>query len=201
MAQILPTDTRDISLAHLNAADPAACAAMLGPLVERSPWLAERIAAHRPFATPADLAAAIEATVLGLGAADRLLLLRAHPELAMPRPEAMTRASQSEQGRLGLTAPSDTLRARIETLNARYRARFGFPFIIALHRAPDLDTVLDRFEKRLLAPPEVEIMTALAEVVSVCRARVTAQVAGNAIPDRDHDRSRMDGGAQPGAGS
>lgn len=197
MQKISTADHLPISLAALNAADIATCAAMLGPLVERSPWLAERIAAARPFETPADLGTAIETAIMGLDGAERLLLLRAHPELAMPRPEAMTAASQSEQGRLGLTTPSDRLRARVEGLNARYRSRFGFPFIIALHRAPDLDAVIERFETRMQAEPEAEIVTALAEVVSVCRARVAALL----VDDRTADPGHGHAGARSGVTS
>lgn len=168
-----------IDLAALNGADDETCAAMLEPLVERSPWVAVRVAAARPFAGPEALSEAIGAAIFGLTPEDRLRLLRAHPELAMPTPKAMTKASQQEQGRLGLTAPTGAVRARIAELNARYQARFGFPFVIALHRVSDVAAVMEQFEQRLAAAPEAEILTALAEVASVSRARVTALVGRN----------------------
>lgn len=187
MTQTSRHSTKQISLADLNVASVETCAALLEPLVERSPWLTDRIAAARPFATPADLSAAIEATILELDKVERLVLLRAHPELAMPHPEAMTAASQSEQGRLGLTAPSEGLRKSVEGMNTRYQARFGFPFVIALHRVSTLGAVLEAFEKRIMAEPEAEIATALSEVVSVSRARVATLVVHDMTSDMDHD--------------
>lgn len=147
------TDAPSLSIAALNAAPTADAAALLEPVIERSPWLARRVIDRRPFAGPADLAEALAEAIRGLPHDERLLLLRAHPELAPPAPEAMTAASQGEQGRLGLARPAPAVAARLAGLNRRYTARFGFPFIIALHAAADLDAVFAQFEGRLRNAP------------------------------------------------
>ena len=46
----------------------------------------------------------------------------------------MTRASASEQGRLALHDLAAEEAARWDTLNAAYRQRFGFPFILCIAR-------------------------------------------------------------------
>ena len=158
----------------LNAATDERAVDLLRPLIERSSLVAARVAAHRPFHEPEALVEAIRAEIDALDRAERLGLLRDHPELALDDVESMTLASRREQSRLGLDAPAAAERARLRELNRRYRERFGFPFVVALHGHDRLASVLECFEARLEAEPEGEIETALGEVVSVSRARVLA---------------------------
>jgi 2-oxo-4-hydroxy-4-carboxy-5-ureidoimidazoline decarboxylase len=125
--------------------------ALLGTVVEHAPWVAQRAWAARPFADPDALFRAMADVILGASRADQLALLCGHPELAGQEARAgtMTADSQSEQGRLGLMALDATTVQRIESLNQRYRERFGFPFIAALRLHADLDSVLRSFEHRL----------------------------------------------------
>jgi 2-oxo-4-hydroxy-4-carboxy-5-ureidoimidazoline decarboxylase len=166
------SDQDAFSIAALNRANPEAAVDMLARVTERSDWLAVRLAAHRPYADAQELGDRLQAEILSLTPQDSLRLLAAHPELAPPRPAAMTDASQAEQGRLALTDPAPALAARLNVLNTAYQQRFGFPFVIALHAFEDMDRVIARFESRLRNAPEVERRQALSEVVSVARARL-----------------------------
>ncbi|MDF2235141.1 2-oxo-4-hydroxy-4-carboxy-5-ureidoimidazoline decarboxylase [Albimonas sp. CAU 1670] len=166
--------TPTIDLDAINGADDRAAQALLLPFIERSPEVAARAARRRPFADAPALAAALRAALFELTEAETLELFRGHPELAPPAPDEMTPASQTEQGRLGLTDPAAPVAARLAELNRRYRARFGFPYIVALHRHADLESVLANFERRLDAAREDEIAAAREEIASVCRARVLA---------------------------
>lgn len=168
----MPTD-----IGAINAADDAAATAMILPFIERSPIVAARVAAHRPFAGPEALAEAIAAAIEALPEDQQLGLFRGHPELAPALPEAMTAASQREQGRLDVAAPDAATRAALGALNRRYRERFGFPFIIALHRHETLDSVLATFARRLEATRAEEMAAARSEIASVSRARILAAFA------------------------
>ena len=171
-------------LATLNAADPAGCRAMLESVVERAPWVLADVPAARPFADADAVADAIETAIRSLDHGARLRLLNGHPELAGAEAVAgaMTRESTDEQARLRLTALSSADLARLRRLNAAYRARFGHPYVVALHDQPDLAAVFANIERRLRLPPETEIEIALAEVASVMRARVSALLAPP-VPD------------------
>lgn len=162
-----------LALDTLNTASAEDALAMLSPLVERSPWVAEATLAARPFASDEAVAAALVETLLQAGAARRLAMFRAHPELAGREAMAgeMTAASTGEQGRLGLMSLGAEETARLTRLNAAYRARFGHPFIIALHRVPDLAALFDIYERRAAATPLEEHVSTLAEIASVIRAR------------------------------
>lgn len=158
----------------LNRATAAEAAGLILPFIERAPVLAAAVADRRPFADPTALADAIRAEILNLSTLGRVALFQGHPELAPPAPETMTRHSQTEQGRLGLTGLGPADRARLDDLNLRYRDKFGFPFIAALHRLPNLATLLDTFERRLAASHDEEMTRTCEEIASVSRARVLA---------------------------
>ncbi len=56
-------------------------------------------------------------------------------------------------------------------LNARYREKFGFPFIVAV-RGLDWAAIIARMERRLHNDREQEVATALAEIGRIARLRL-----------------------------
>lgn len=166
----------------LNRAQPEEALALLSPLVERSAWVAEKTLGARPFADDEAVAQALVETILTSGNDRRLAMFRVHPELAGREALAgeMTVESQGEQDRLGLMSLDRQNALRLTRLNAAYQARFGHPFIIALHRVPDLETLFTSFERRSTATPLEEHISTLAEIASVIRARA-ASVFGTSL--------------------
>jgi len=175
-----------ITLDDLNAADRAAFVAALAGIFEHGSWVAERASSARPFATVADLYDAMVEAVAAAGEAEQLALIRGHPELGskVARAGAMTAQSRREQGSLGLDRLSEEEFARFERLNAAYRARFGFPFIICVRRHTR-DSILDNFERRLGNDPAAERATALREIGHIARLRLVDTVDGPGKPKTD----------------
>jgi 2-oxo-4-hydroxy-4-carboxy-5-ureidoimidazoline decarboxylase len=165
------------SLGELNAMPAADFAAALGDVFEHAPWVAERAAAARPYPSVAALHAAMMRAVGGAPAAAQLAFVRGHPELGGKRARAgeITEASRSEQGGLGLDRLNDDEFARFARLNAAYRARFGFPFIICVRRHTRA-SILAEFERRLGNGPAAELAAALAEIGHITRLRLDAKV-------------------------
>lgn len=159
---------------ELNDAEEEQAIAMVAPLVERAPEIAIKVARHRPFQSPDALFEVIRRELMELGETERIDLFRAHPELAPDNPLAMTSESQSEQGRLNLTAHDTEFRARLSALNRRYREKFGFPFITALVRHADIDSVLTELETRMASDRNSEIEEALGQISKVSYSRVHA---------------------------
>ncbi|MBC7283405.1 2-oxo-4-hydroxy-4-carboxy-5-ureidoimidazoline decarboxylase [Hoeflea sp.] len=160
----------------LNAAPRNAAISAIAPLVERSAWVAELTVDRRPFADHKALAAALVATITVAGPARQRSMFNAHPELAGREAieNRMTEASISEQQRLGLHCLSPADARRLARLNAAYRDRFGHPFIVALHRVPDLSSLFEVFELRLAASPQEEHAATLAEIASVVHSRAAS---------------------------
>jgi len=167
-----------VTLAELNTLPPAAFVAALGGIFEHSPWVAERALATRPFATAEALHATMVAAVAAAGEEAQLALLRAHPELAgraMIRSE-LTADSTREQAGAGLTQCSPDEYSRLQDLNARYIARFGFPFIVAV-RGLDRAQILERFAARIANDRVTEFREALSQVARIARFRLDSLLA------------------------
>jgi 2-oxo-4-hydroxy-4-carboxy-5-ureidoimidazoline decarboxylase len=150
--------------------------AKLGGIFEHSPWVAEAVADARPFGTIAALHAAMVAIVMAAGPERQLALLQAHPELAgkLARSGGLTAASAGEQAGLGLDRLDAAEIARFDQANEIYRARFGFPFIIAVKAQRDRRAILDALETRAGHDRATELATALAEVAKIARFRLEA---------------------------
>lgn len=152
--------------------EKAAFVARFGGVFEHSPWIAER--AFEAGLGPAnDTAQGLHAalrTQFRLADVDaRLGVLRAHPDLA--EKGGLTPESTREQAGAGLDALADAERARFAALNKAYRARFGFPFIVAV-RGRSRAEILALFETRAANSPEDEFATACAEVEAIARLRL-----------------------------
>lgn len=171
------TNHDTVSVRELNLASLETATRIISSLIELSPWLAPRIVTQRPFASAQVLATCITEAIHNLTDSERLSLLRAHPVLAPKEPHAMTSESQQEQSRLGFMQPTASQVKQLDELNEQYLARFGFPFIIALHSRESLEQVLQIFEQRLNASVDSELQTAVEEITSVSRSRVHLRFA------------------------
>ena len=165
-------------LDQLNAASPAEFVALLDGTYEHSPWIAERAAAARPFATPAALKVALARVVREASIDEQLGLIRAHPELAGKAAVAgeLTAESTNEQQKAGLTACTPAEFAKLQQLNADYNTRFGWPFILAV-RGPrgtgfTRQEIIATFERRLRAHPDVERAECLRQIHRIAEIRL-----------------------------
>jgi 2-oxo-4-hydroxy-4-carboxy-5-ureidoimidazoline decarboxylase len=122
-----------------------------------------------------ELHAAMVRVVREASRTEQLTLLRAHPDLAgrAARAGAMTDASTAEQSSAGLERLSDEEFERFGRLNAAYRERFDFPFIIAV-RKHDKTAILAAFEHRLGHTSDDEVEAALEQVFDITRLRLDA---------------------------
>jgi len=162
-----------LPLDAVNGLDGARFVSTFGGIYEHSPWVAERAFAAQPFASVTDLAAAMARAVAEAGEAERLALLRAHPDLAGRAAIAgqLTAASTAEQARAGLDKLSPVEMERFKKANAAYAKRFGFPFILAV-RYWGKEHVLAAFDGRLGNDRDREVRTALAEVDKIAFMRL-----------------------------
>lgn len=142
-------------------------------LFEHSPWIEARADAAPPSGDRwADLMAVVHAA----SADEQLALIRAHPELAGKAAidRTLTEASAAEQASAGLDRLSEAEFATFHRLNAAYRERFGFPFIICV-RLTDKAGILRAMAARLANDRETEIATAIAQIGEIVRLRLADQ--------------------------
>ncbi len=187
-----------LDLQHLNTLDGEAFVAALDGVYEHSPWIARRAAARRPFASLAALKLALAQAVSQASPQEQLGLIRAHPELAGKAAVAgqLTAESTDEQSRAGLQHCSPTEFERLQALNKAYGERFGWPFILAVRGPRGLglsrQAIIEAFERRLHAPPDVERAECLRNIHRIAEIRLDDKFAappllGNAVLDAaDH---------------
>lgn len=166
-------------LAALNRGDRDAFVARLGGVFEHAAWVAEAAWPARPFADVAGLHAAMMAAVRAAPAPRRLAFLNNHPELAgaEARARTMTADSASEQTSAGLDRMPQADADAFDRLNAAYREKFGFPFIVAVRGRSRAD-ILAVFEARLTRGWAEEEAAALDEVALITRMRLDRLLAG-----------------------
>ena len=147
-------------------------------LYEATPWISEALFDRGLI--PADdslaaLLAAFSAVVTVASQEQKLALLRAHPDLAGRAALAgqVTTESAGEQASAGLDHCSPAELDRFQVLNHAYKARFEFPFILAV-KGRSRGEILTAFETRLENSPETEFETALAQVNEIARLRLEA---------------------------
>jgi 2-oxo-4-hydroxy-4-carboxy-5-ureidoimidazoline decarboxylase len=167
-----------LSLSQLNALDRTAFVSQIGWIYEHSPWVAEQAWEHRPFATIEDLHAAMERVVAFASPEKKLALILAHPDLAggLAKAGELTNASRTEQARAGLNHLTPAQTEQMRHNNARYREKFGFPFILCA-RLNNTGTILDAFVRRLENSRTQEIAVALEEISKIGRVRLEGAIS------------------------
>ena len=166
-----------MNVQELNALDEAGFVAMLGGVFEHSPWVAQRAFSSRPFATVSALHTAMVDVVRGAPRDRQLALIRAHPELAGRAMIAntLTADSSSEQSSAGLTRCTPAEYATLVDLNARYNAKFGFPFILAV-KGYDRAGVIAEFARRAERDVAEEFAEALEQIARITGFRLRALI-------------------------
>ena len=166
------------TLDALNAADEASFVARLGGIFEHSAWIAARVWPQRPFPSITALHQAMCAAVAAATRDEQVALIAAHPDLVgrAARSGALTTASRDEQASAGLDRLTPQEIATFDELNAAYRARFGFPFVICA-RENTKASILDAITHRGTNDRATEITTALGEIAKIARLRIEDAVS------------------------
>ncbi|NIZ00448.1 2-oxo-4-hydroxy-4-carboxy-5-ureidoimidazoline decarboxylase [Thalassospira lucentensis] len=153
----------------------SAFVSLYGWVYEHSPWVAHQLYERGitdALDTPAALADAMAAVVNGAVDADKLSLLRAHPDLAGKLALAdLTTSSQNEQKGAGLDQCSPDELARFRELNDAYKQKFGFPFIFAV-KGFDRADILAAFERRVKNDVQAEFHEAIGQVHRIAKLRL-----------------------------
>jgi OHCU decarboxylase len=159
-----------------SAMDRDAFVGRFGGVYEHSPWVAERthgLELGPAHDTAQGLASALARAFRAASEDERLGVLNAHPDLAgkLAAAKRLTPESTAEQAGAGLDALTDAERARFTELNDAYKAKFGFPFIVAV-RGRSKAEILEAFQARLGNGRETEFATACGQVERIALMRL-----------------------------
>jgi OHCU decarboxylase len=147
-----------------------------GGVYENSAWVAEEAYAAAAEITEAAELAKVLADCVDETPYDRKLeLIRAHPDLAGKAAVAgeLTKESSAEQSAAGIDQCTPEEYEQFQSLNAEYREKFGFPFVMAVWDSNRVD-ILTAFAKRLKNDEAIEFATAIEEIHKIARLRLDA---------------------------
>jgi len=166
---------------HLNACDRDAFVKALEGIYEETDWMSEEAFTRLPFRDVAELKAALRQCVDARSFDERLALVRAHPELAGEKAAALSLSHEStqEQRGAGLLLIDGEPLERLRALNAAYREKFGFPFVVAVRgangRGLALDTIVDILQQRLGFTQEVALAESLEQIHLIAALRLDSR--------------------------
>jgi 2-oxo-4-hydroxy-4-carboxy-5-ureidoimidazoline decarboxylase len=158
-----------MTIAELNLLDRAGFVEALGWIFEDSRWVAERAFDAGPFDGLDAVHRAMMEQVERATFAESLALLQAHPDLGARA--RLSPASTEEQAGAGLDSLAPSEFEQLQRLNAAYRSRFGFPFLLAVNGSTKHD-VLGALQARMESTPEDEYREALRQVYRIARFRL-----------------------------
>ena len=148
-----------------------------GGIYEHSSWVAERVQAVLEGGdADAELLATLMADCVDNAAVEmQLELIRAHPDLAGKAQVAgeLTAESTEEQSKAGLDQCTADEFEAFQSLNAAYKEKFDFPFIMAV-RESTRGEILAAFAARMDNDYNAEFETALQEIHKIARLRLAA---------------------------
>jgi OHCU decarboxylase len=147
-----------------------------GGVYEHSRWVAESThdaGLTEAQDTAAGLASAMADAMRNGSDAQKLDLIKAHPDLAgrLAVAKQLTVDSTKEQASAGLDKLTAEEMQRFTELNDAYRAKFGFPFIFAV-KGRNKAEIAEQFETRLEHDAETEFDTALAQINRIAALRL-----------------------------
>jgi len=149
-----------------------------GGVYEHSPWVAET-AWDQCTGTELDTLDGLTTTMRDIvdsaDEARKMVLICAHPDLAGKAAvqNELTAESKSEQQGAGLDQCTTEEFEDFQTLNAAYKHKFGFPFIIAV-KGHDRHSILAAFRARTSHDREQEFHTALEQIHRIASFRLAA---------------------------
>ena len=145
-------------------------------IYEHSPWVAEK-AFDLGHGSDLDdietLHARMSDILLSADHATQLALINAHPDLAGKAAVQgqLTEASTNEQAGAGIHQCTAEEFARFTELNDAYKAKFAFPFIMAV-KGSNRHQILAAFETRIHNSAQTEFACALAEINKIALFRL-----------------------------
>ncbi|WP_341523255.1 2-oxo-4-hydroxy-4-carboxy-5-ureidoimidazoline decarboxylase [Pseudomonas sp. G.S.17] len=170
-------------MSHFKTVKPSALSredfvSAFADIYEHSPWVAEQ-AYDKGQGAELDVIETLHARMsdilLSADHAAQLALINAHPDLAGKAAVQgqLTEASTHEQAGAGIHQCTAEEFQRFTELNDAYKAKFAFPFIMAV-KGSNRHQILAAFETRIHNPLETEFACALVEINKIALFRLQA---------------------------
>ena len=152
------------SINNINQLNKSDFLSIFGNIFEKTEWIAEKVFDLKPFKNIDDLFSKIINQYENCNKEQILLILNSHPELVVEK--KLTKDSSNEQSRASLNECTFDEFEEFKKLNIEYRAKFGFPFIIAV-KGKNKNDILNDFKKRIQNDLNSEFDEAKKQVMKI----------------------------------
>ena len=157
------------SINNINQLNKSDFLSIFGNVFEKTEWIAEKVFNSKPFKDIDDLFSKIINQYENCDKEKILLILNSHPELAVEK--KLTKESSNEQSGASLNECTFEEFEEFKKLNIEYRAKFGFPFIIAV-KGKNKNNILSDFRKRIQNDLNSEFYEAKKQVKKIASFRL-----------------------------
>uniref|UniRef100_A0A2M4CUY6 2-oxo-4-hydroxy-4-carboxy-5-ureidoimidazoline decarboxylase n=1 Tax=Anopheles darlingi TaxID=43151 RepID=A0A2M4CUY6_ANODA len=163
-----------LSLEQVNALVPGKFHKTFENVIECWPEAAIFCSALLPFKSLPALIHAFENYIERLPSESKLKILRLYPDLAgkLLDSKELSTDSSIEHNSAGLDNLAAEDKAKLNEYNERYKAQFGFPFIVCVREASKFETILRSVTERINNSIDQELEIAVGEVKKICRLRI-----------------------------
>jgi len=142
---------------------------IFGNIFEKSDWIADEVFNLKPFKDSNDLIIKMMNIYENTNNKKIIKIFNLHPQLAIEK--KLTSFSSKEQTGAKLNNCSKEELEEFERLNADYKKKFGFPFIIAV-KGKNKSEILNNFRHRIKNNSKIEFDEAKIQVKKIASARL-----------------------------
>ena len=142
---------------------------IFGNIFEKSDWIADEVFNLKPFKNSDDLVIKMMDVYENINNEEMIKIFNSHPQLAIEK--KLTSFSSKEQTGAKLNECSKEEFEEFEKLNADYKKKYGFPFIIAV-KGKNKDEILNNFRQRIQNNFEIEFNEAKNQVKKIATSRI-----------------------------
>ena len=142
---------------------------IFGNIFEKSDWIADEVFNLKPFKNSDDLVIKMMDVYENINNEEMIKIFNLHPQLAIEK--RLTSFSSKEQTGAKLNECSKEEFEEFEKLNADYKKKYGFPFIIAV-KGKNKDEILNNFRQRIQNNFEMEFNEAKNQVKKIASSRL-----------------------------
>ena len=142
---------------------------IFGNIFEKSDWIADEVFNFKPFKDSNDLIIKMMNIYENTNNEKIIKIFNLHPQLAIEK--KLTSFSSKEQTGAKLNNCSKEELEEFERLNADYKKKFGFPFIIAV-KGKNKSEILNNFRHRIKNNSKIEFDEAKVQVKKIASVRL-----------------------------
>lgn len=163
-----------LSMDEVNKLTSTKFVKMFRNVVEFQPEAAKAVVQKRPFLDRIELNAYFAEYLNSLSTNSKVNVLQSFPDLAGKHLDENELSIESNDEHISAGLDQLTIKQsfQMHALNAEYKHRFGFPFVICVRQNNRIECILHGIRNRLPNSRDQEVINGIEEVKKICQLRI-----------------------------